>query len=454
MQSDPPAEDIKRLRGCVSDLLSVLALPAIWSGSESAQIADTLLDALVRLLNLDFAYLRLHDETDGPPIELVRAAQQRCPAAQPRAVGQALSHWLTTEPGTAPGVITNPVGPGEVSLVRFQLGLEDAVGVVVAGAQRADFPTTVERLLGGVAATQAARGLQEARRLRDQQRAAAALEQRVVERTAQLTAANAAMQRLNAALLAENHQRQQAEDALRAREADLARVARLTMMGELTASIAHEINQPLAAIVTNGEACVRLLASAPPPLAEAREAVAAMIRDGLRASDIIRRIRALVQPIPPQPAWCEVSALLLEVLALVQHDVQRQGVALQTHLAPELPPVWGDRIQVQQVVLNLLVNALDALRGVAAGGRALQVRAERHAAQGVRVTVADTGVGLPAASLAQLFNAFYTTKPAGMGLGLAISRRIIEAHGGQLWAEPHVGPGATFHFTLPGAPPA
>jgi DNA-binding NarL/FixJ family response regulator len=173
VQRDPQADDIKRLQGCITDLLSVLALPALWSGHESSQMADTLLDVLLRLLRLDFAYVRLSDEIDGAPIEVVRVAQQRRPAAQPRAVGQALRRWLTTEPCPAPCVITNPVGPGEVSIARFRLGLEDAVGVVVAGAQRADFPTTVERLLGGVAANQAAIGLQEARRMRDQQRAAA-----------------------------------------------------------------------------------------------------------------------------------------------------------------------------------------------------------------------------------------------------------------------------------------
>jgi signal transduction histidine kinase len=220
-------------------------------------------------------------------------------------------------------------------------------------------------------------------------------------------------------------------------------------LGELTASIAHEVNQPLAAIVTNGEACVRLLAGDPPDLAETRQAVAAMIRDGHRASDVIRRIRALVQHTPPQPAWLDVNALILEVLALVRSDVQRHGVALQTQLATDLPPVRGDRIQVQQVVLNLLVNALDALRGVPEGVRALQVSAGTAASQGVLVAVRDTGSGLAAASLARLFDAFYTTKAEGMGLGLAISRRLIEAHGGQLWATPNAGPGATFQFTLP-----
>jgi signal transduction histidine kinase len=244
-------------------------------------------------------------------------------------------------------------------------------------------------------------------------------------------------------------ERKHAEEALRNAQSELTRVARLTMMGELAASIAHEINQPLAAIVTNGEACVRLLAGDPPNLAEAREAVEAMIRDGYRASDVIRRIRALVQQTPPQPEWLAVNALILEVLALVRSDVQRHGVALQTHLAPDLPSVRGDRIQVQQVLLNLIMNAIDALRGVPEGVRDLQVSSGSAASQGVRVTVCDTGIGLATASVAHLFDAFYTTKSEGMGLGLAISRTIIEAHGGQLWATPNAGPGATFQFTLP-----
>ena len=140
MQRDPQAEDIKSLQGCITDLLSVLALPAIWSGHESSQMADTLLDVLVRLLRLDFAYIRLRDEMDGSPIEVVRVAQQRRPAAPPRAVGHALSRWVTTEPCPAPCVIPNPVGPGKVSIACFRLGLEDAVGVVVAGCAAGRFP--------------------------------------------------------------------------------------------------------------------------------------------------------------------------------------------------------------------------------------------------------------------------------------------------------------------------
>jgi PAS domain S-box-containing protein len=244
-------------------------------------------------------------------------------------------------------------------------------------------------------------------------------------------------------------ERKQAEEALRKAQTELAHVTRVMTMGELTASIAHEVNQPLAAIVTNGEACVRLLAGNPPDLEDAREAVAAMIRDGHRASDVIRRLRALVKKTPPQLEWLDVNALIREVLALTRSDVQRQGVALQTDLAADLPRVVGDRIQVQQVLLNLLMNGFDALRGVPEGAHELRVSSGTDASQAVRVAVRDTGIGLAATSLDRLFDAFYTTKPEGLRLGLAISRAIIEAHGGQLWAAPNAGPGATFQFTLP-----
>ena len=261
-------------RAGITDLLSVLALPALWSGHKPAQIADTLLDVLLRLLRLDFAYVRLRDAMDGSPIELVRVAPPRHPAAQPRAVGQALSRWVTTEPCPAPCVIPNPVGPGEVSIARFRLGLEDAVGVVVAGAQRADFPTTIERLLGGVAANQAAIGLQEARRLRDQQRAAAALEQRVVERTTQLTAVNDALQLLTTRLL-------QLQDEERRRIArDL-----------------HDVTaQNLGAIAINLAHLRRVVTDLPP------EAQTLVTESVALADDVLQHIRTLSYLLHP-PCW-------------------------------------------------------------------------------------------------------------------------------------------------------
>ncbi len=244
-----------------------------------------------------------------------------------------------------------------------------------------------------------------------------------------------------------SEERKRAEEKLQRVQAELAYATRVMTLGEITASIAHEINQPLGAVVNNASACVRWLAAQ--NLEEARRSAALVIADGHRAADIIGRIRALAQKAPPHKDWLDLNALIREVIALVHSDGHRQGVALQTDLAADLPRVVGDRIQVQQVLLNLLMNALDALRGVPEGARALQISSGTDASQAVRVAVYDTGIGLAAESLAHLFDAFYTTKPEGMGLGLAISRRIIEAHGGQLWATPNTGPGATFQFTLP-----
>src|SRR3989441_1430539 len=184
------ADEIKRLQSCINDLISVLALPAIWSGSESSQIVGTLLDALLAMLRLDFAYARLSDSSGGPPIEVVRLGHRQRPSVKPQQVGQALSRWLTGDPAASRFVLPDPAGEGEVSIASFSLGLQEEVGVLVAGSRRADFPTDVERLLLRVAANQAGIGLQEARRSGEQRRIAEMLEQRVAERTRQLTAAN------------------------------------------------------------------------------------------------------------------------------------------------------------------------------------------------------------------------------------------------------------------------
>jgi PAS domain S-box-containing protein len=244
-------------------------------------------------------------------------------------------------------------------------------------------------------------------------------------------------------------ERKRAEEALRQTQAALAHLSRVMTMGELTASIAHEVNQPLAAVVTNGNACLRWLARAVPDLAEARAAVARIIRDGHRASAVIQRIRTLAQKTDPQTAWLDINEVIHEVVALVHSEVRTHRVALWTELSAALPPVRGDRIQLQQVLLNLLLNGIEALQAVTDRVRELQIRSYRHASDEVGVAVRDAGIGLDAENLARLFNAFFTTKPGGMGIGLSISRTIIEAHGGRLWATPHDGHGATFQFTLP-----
>lgn len=237
------------------------------------------------------------------------------------------------------------------------------------------------------------------------------------------------------------------EEKLRQMEAELARMSQLTIMGELAASIAHEINQPLAAVVTNANASLRWLAAAPPNLDEAREAVLRIIRDGNRAGNVIARIRTLLKKGEPVRAPLNINEVVQETIALTQPELARRKVLLQLALASELPRLQADRIQLQQVLLNLMVNALDSLSGVA--DRVLHIRTEYQAPDAVRVAVKDTGIGVDREQSERLFQAFFTTKPQGLGMGLAISRSIIEAHGGRLWMTPNEGPGVTFQFTLP-----
>jgi PAS domain S-box-containing protein len=242
-------------------------------------------------------------------------------------------------------------------------------------------------------------------------------------------------------------ERKRAEAAWHQAQAELAHVARLTTLGELTASLAHEINQPLAAVVTSASACVRWLAAQ--DLEKARQSALRVIAEGHRAGEIITRIRNLAKKAPLQKDWLDLNATIRDVLALASSEVQRHGVVVETHLAADVPLILGDRIQVQQVLLNLLMNAIEAMRGVGAGPHKLWVSSELVAATEVVIAVRDSGPGLDPQSLDRLFEAFYTTKPHGLGLGLAISRRIIEAHGGRLWATANVSHGAVVQFTLP-----
>ena len=244
-------------------------------------------------------------------------------------------------------------------------------------------------------------------------------------------------------------ERKRAEEALREAQAELAHVTRVTTLGELTSSIAHEVNQPLAAVVNNASACLRWLAGQAPNLEEARQSAALIIADGHRAGEIISRIRALARKAPPRRDWVNINETILEVIALARSEVHRNRVSTQTQLSSDVPLILGDRIQLQQVILNLIINAIEAMSEISEGPRELQVVTRKDELQGVRVTVRDSGPGLDPDSLDHLFTAFYTTKLQGMGMGLAISRSIIEAHGGRLWAVPNDGPGATFQFTLP-----
>jgi C4-dicarboxylate-specific signal transduction histidine kinase len=244
-------------------------------------------------------------------------------------------------------------------------------------------------------------------------------------------------------------ERKRAEDALRKAQAELAHVTRVATLGEMTASIGHEVNQPLAAVITNANACLRWLARQSPDLDEARAAVQRIIRDGSRASEVIGRIRALAKKSPARQDWLNINDIVLEVIALARSEMHMNRISLQTHLSDSLPLVLADRIQLQQVVLNLVINGIEAMNGSTEERRELRVSTERDGSKGVLIAVRDSGMGLNPESLEHVFDPFYTTKPDGMGMGLAISRSIIEAHGGRLWAMLNKPCGAVFQFTLP-----
>jgi PAS domain S-box-containing protein len=556
VEMEKTADEVKRLQSCINDLISVLALAAIWSGSESEQMLGTLLDSLRAILRLDFACARLNHSIDGSPIEVVRLAQRQHPSAHPQEVGRALRPWLSGDETASRFVIPNPAGEGEVAIASFSLGIQDEVGVLVAGSRRADFPTDIELLLLRVAANQAAIGLQEARRSGEQKRIAEALERRVTERTSQLTAVNEELRRSESYLaeaqrlthtgswawrvaggdavhLSEEWYRiygfdpakgmsvwgqrlqrlhpedrakwqravdrandeksdyevevrillpggtvkyihivghpvlnasgdlvqfvgtsvdisasKRAEEALRQARADLAHVNRVTTMGELTASLAHELNQPIAAAVTNANTCLRWLTRDHPDVEEARAAAMRIVKDGTRAADIIGRIRLAFKKDTPQPELVDVNEVIREMIVLLGGETRRYSISVHTELAAHLPQVMGDRVQLQQVLMNLMVNGIDAMKEVD-GTRELAIKSQRADNEDVVVSVTDSGVGLPPEQADEIFNAFFTTKPHGTGMGLRISRSIIESHGGRLWAADNSPHGASFHFTLP-----
>ena len=242
-------------------------------------------------------------------------------------------------------------------------------------------------------------------------------------------------------------ERTEAAEALRKAQADLAHVSRLTTMGELAASIAHEVNQPLAAVVTNANAGLRWLKHDPPNLGETREAILRIIRDGKRGSEVIGRIRAMLKKERPRNDRLNINDVVIDTLALARADLQ--GVSVQSDLAVNLPVVSADRVQLQQVLLNLTMNAIDAMRLVTDQARVLVISTKEHAGPAILVSVRDSGIGFNPKQTEKLFETFYTTKPDGLGLGLSICRSILDGYGGRLWAEPNTGPGVTFHFTIP-----
>jgi C4-dicarboxylate-specific signal transduction histidine kinase len=240
--------------------------------------------------------------------------------------------------------------------------------------------------------------------------------------------------------------RKHAEEKLHQTLGDLARISRVTTMGELTASLAHEINQPISAAVMNANVSTRWLKREPPDLEEALAATSRMVNDVMRAADIIERLRSLYRRSAPQRELLHVNDVIREMIPLLRHEADRNSVTIRTELDSTIPPSTADRVQVQQVLLNLMLNGIEAMKGT---GGELTVMSSNTDDHQVLISVIDSGPGLPAQESERIFEAFFTTKSQGTGMGLSISRNIVESHGGRLWATSNEGRGAAFHFTLP-----
>jgi C4-dicarboxylate-specific signal transduction histidine kinase len=247
-------------------------------------------------------------------------------------------------------------------------------------------------------------------------------------------------------------QARETERRYREVQLELEHANRVAAVGQLSASIAHEVSQPIAAAVTNAHTALRWLEAQPPNPEKLRQALARILENGNRAGEVIAGIRAFVKKEPPRQDRFSMNAMILEVIGLAQGETLKNEVSVQTQLADGLPDIQGDKVQLQQVVLNLIINAVQAMTGVDEEARQLSISSGNAGSDGILVAVADTGPGLPPASLERLFEAFYTTKPSGLGMGLPICRTIIEAHGGRLWATANAPRGAVFRFTTPVLP--
>jgi signal transduction histidine kinase len=452
--ADTSPDEVRRLRGCLNDLVSIVALPAAWAGSEPTEIVGTLLDTLLGVLALDFVYARFVDVEGLSWIEMLRCARPLEGITRPRELGSVLDRCLGHNPLKWGASAEEHVGTKVYALAPARLGMHAELGVIVAGCQRAAFPAQSDQLALNVAANQAAVALQGARALRDQRRVARELDQRVAQRTAELAAANEELKREVAERQRAEGARRAYEDALELARTELAHAARVTSLGVLTASIVHEVSQPLSGIITNASTCLRMLAAEPPNIEGARKTASRTIRDGTRASEVLARLRALFGKKERTTEAVDLNEATQEVVALSLSRLQSRGVVVQLELAEGLPLVSGDRVQLQQVILNLISNAYDSLSSSEEHPRQLLIKTVSRAggndgAGSVDLAVQDSGAGFGACAADKLFEAFYTTKKDGMGIGLSVSRTIIEGHGGRLWAVANEGRGVTFWFSIP-----
>jgi C4-dicarboxylate-specific signal transduction histidine kinase len=386
----------------------------IWIGANPEQIANSLAQLSVSILDVEFAWVTLSEPAVNVLQAHNRATETQFVPRTPR------SDWVKPNARFA----TDAQFQRQMYGVSVPIGREPG-SVLVALCCRSEFPTETENLLLRVAANQASVAIQ---RWRTEQSLKSEMERR------------------------EALEAREREQQYREIQRELAHANRVATMGQLTASIAHEVKQPIAATVFNAGAARRFLSAQPVDLDQVRQILDKIVRDGNRAGEVIDRIRALIKKAPSRKELLEINSAIREVLELTRGEVVTNGVSLQAQFADDLPLIQGDRVELQQVMLNLIINSIEAMSGMTEGSRELLIGTGKAESGGVLVAVRDSGPGLGPGTLDRVFDAFYTTKPSGMGMGLSICRSIIEAHGGRLWAIASVPRGATFQFTLPGLP--
>ena len=422
---DQALDEIRRLQSCLDNLVSIQALPVMWRGLNASQIVNTLLDVLMHLLALDFAGTLLHGYKGYQRLETVRLPPDLQAGRSHKLL--ALNAWIRGDLPEKLAGIPNPIGSGDVTVVPCRLGYEDEIGWILAASTRTGFPTAQETVALRTAANQVVVALHETRAL------------------------NYAGDRLQGgeAHFPEGQQLSHIEESLLSAQAQLAHVTRLTTMGELVASIAHEVSQPLAAAATDADAGLHWLSSNKPNLEEARAAFTRIAREANRAGQVVTRIRAFVKKSRPVPSILSMNDLIGEVLTLIRPEIRSADVSLRTELAGDLRYIESDAIQLEQVLMNLVLNAIEAMRACSEGPRDLLLCSQNRGSDQIVIAVRDSGVGIDPDTVDDLFRPFVSSKERGLGLGLSISRSIVEAHGGVLWGERNADRGATFQFTLP-----
>lgn len=396
------------------DFGATLARRPPTDGRSGSPIPGTLAEALLHLLDLRFVFVRLHPISGGAPNDHLTVHGRYRTRIERKSFTVTLEPWLSRTPTSDLRPRRLRIGAETVTVTSLSLGSRIIPGTLIVGAMRATFPTPFEELLLQTAACQAALALLEDRHQQIN-------ESREVAATAQ-----------------------KSSDFM-----GLAHASRVLSLGELTASLAHEINQPLTAIVTHADAARRWLERTPPEPDRARTALNSIVRDGNRASAILQRVRAFSTKAGPSRQPVNVNDVIREVVSIAAHQIAREQVVLRTELAEGLPAVSADPIELQQVVLNLVINSIEALRPVVDRPKNLSIASARHNRTDIEVSVRDNGNGIDAQHLVRMFEPFFTTKSTGMGLGLAISRRIIEDHQGTLRAHANEKWGLTLAFTLP-----